>query len=98
MARHNLTKKRAQHATAAQHIAPRWLTLAGATAYAGMSGQTLRNWARAGHLTLHRVSPMGERGRTLIDRLQLDALIEAYAGAPAADLTMNSGKGASARP
>jgi hypothetical protein len=70
-------------------IAARWLSLKGAGIYAGLSVQTIRNWAKAGHLTLHNVTVMGGRGRVLVDRLELDALIESYAGAPASKLAMN---------
>lgn len=73
-------------------IAPRWLSLAEAGTYSGLSPQTLRNWAKAGHLTLHTVKVMGARGRTLIDREQLDALIIGFAGAPTTALAMNAGK------
>ncbi|MFY7817780.1 MAG: helix-turn-helix domain-containing protein [Akkermansiaceae bacterium] len=73
-------------------ITPRWLTLDQGETYAGVSKETLRNWSRAGHLTLHRVAPMGTRGRTLIDRNELDALIESYAAAPACKLAMNTRK------
>jgi hypothetical protein len=75
--------------------AARWLSLKGASAYAGICSQTIRNWAKAGHLTLHNVVLMGSRGRVLIDRLELDALIESYAGAPASDLVMNKKGGKS---
>jgi hypothetical protein len=73
-------------------IAPRWLTFQTATTYAAVCEVTLRNWAKAGHLTLHNVSPMGSRGRVLIDRLELDSFIEQFAGAPASALVMNSNK------
>ncbi len=73
-------------------IAARWLSLKGASIYAGICSQTIRNWAKAGHLTLHNVTLMGSRGRVLIDRHELDALIESYAGAPASALAMNSNK------
>jgi hypothetical protein len=73
-------------------IASRWLSLQSGSNYSGVSSQTLRNWAKAGHLTLHNVSPMGSRGRVLIDRLELDAFIEKFAGAPASALVMNSNK------
>ena len=74
-------------------IAPRWLTLQTSSAYAGVSEQTLRNWAKAGHIKFHNVSPMGTRGRVLIDRLELDAFIESYVGSPPSEIVMNtSGK------
>jgi excisionase family DNA binding protein len=92
MSKHISTKTcRAQHA---QVIAPRWLTLKAAAVYSGVSEQTIRNWAKAGHLTLHNVTVMGGRGRVLVDRLELDALIESYAGAPASKLAMNEKGGA----
>jgi Helix-turn-helix domain len=80
---------RAQHA---QNITPRWLTINGAAIYTGVSQQTLRNWSKAKSLTLHNVTPSGTRGRVLIDRLELDAMIERYAGAPASELAMNTNK------
>lgn len=71
-------------------IAPRWLTFQTATPYAGVSEQTLRNWAQAGHIKLHNVTPMGGRGRVLIDRLELDAFIEGFVGAPPSEIVMNT--------
>ena len=35
---------------------------------------------------------MGSRGRVLIDRLELDAFIEKFAGAPSSALAMNTNK------
>ena len=71
-------------------IAPRWLTFQTATPYAGVSEQTLRNWGKAGHIKLHNVTPMGGRGRVLIDRLELDAFIEGFVGAPPSEIVMNT--------
>lgn len=71
-------------------IEPRWLTLQNAASYTGVSQQTLRNWAKAGHIRLVNVTPMGGRGRVLIDRLQLDEFILTYVGAPASEIVMNS--------
>jgi excisionase family DNA binding protein len=71
-------------------IAPRWLTFQTASPYAGVSEQTLRNWAKAGHIRLVNVTPMGGRGRVLIDRLELDAFIEGYIGSPPSEIVMNS--------
>jgi hypothetical protein len=71
-------------------IAPRWLTFQTATPYAGVSEQTLRNWGKAGHIKLHNVTPMGGRGRVLIDRHELDAFIEGFVGAPPSDIVMNT--------
>jgi hypothetical protein len=75
---------------AAQNIAPRWLTFNTASQYAGVTEQTLRTWAKVGNLTLHNVTPAGSRGRVLIDRIELDKLIEGYANAPATTLAMNT--------
>lgn len=72
------------------NIAPRWLTFATASQYVGISQQTIRTWAKAGNLTIHNVTPAGNRGRVLIDRLELDKLIEGYANAPATVLAMNT--------
>ena len=71
-------------------IMQRWMTLDQAATYSGLSKETFRNWSRAGRLTLHRVAPMGTRGRTLIDRDQLDNLIVSYAEAPPCKLAMNT--------
>lgn len=74
-------------------IAPRWLTFQTASPYAGVSEQTLRNWAKAGHISLVNVTPMGGRGRVLIDRIELDSFIESYVGSPPSKIVMNtSGK------
>ena len=70
----------------------RWMSLQSASVYSGVSSQTLRNWAKAGHFRLCNVSPMGTRGRVLIDRLELDAFIEKFAGAPSSALAMNTNK------
>ncbi len=93
MSKHILTKTNRTHH--AQNVTPRWLSLVACAVYSGVSQQTIRNWAKAGHLTLHNVVLMGSRGRVLIDRLELDALIESYAGAPASDLVMNKKGGKS---
>jgi len=71
-------------------ILPRWLTLQAAAPYSGVSGQTLRNWEKAGHIRFANVTPMGGRGRVLIDRLELDKFIEGFIGAPSSELAMNS--------
>jgi hypothetical protein len=68
----------------------RWLTLAHAATYSGVTSQTLRNWSKGGKLTLHNVTPNGTRGRVLIDRHKLDALIESFANAPSSSLVMNA--------
>ena len=85
-----------QQAKARQHkpptFAPRWLTFKTAPPYAGVSEQTLRNWSKAGHIHLVNVTPMGGRGRVLIDRIELDAFIEGFVGAPASKLAMNEGR------
>ena len=67
----------------------RWLTFKTAMEYVGVSEMTLRNWARVGSFKLHNVTPRGGRGRVLIDRFELDAFIERFAGAPASSLAMN---------
>lgn len=73
-------------------ILPRWLTLQAAAPYSGVSGQTLRNWEKAGHIKFANVKPMGGRGRVLIDRCELDAFIEGFIGAPCSVLAMNEGR------
>jgi len=78
------------HKNRKEVIAPRWLTFNTASQYAGVTEQTLRTWAKVGNLTLHNVTPAGSRGRVLIDRIELDKLIEGYANAPATTLAMNT--------
>lgn len=69
--------------------AARWLSLKQAAQYSGLTDRTLRNYAEAGLLTLHRIiQPGAERGTVRLDRLKLDALIEASV-APASVLGMN---------
>ncbi len=70
-------------------ITARWLSLKQAAHYSGLTDRTLRNYAQAGLLTLHRViQPGALRGTVRIDRLKLDALIEGSI-APASELSMN---------
>ncbi len=56
-------------------VAPRWLSIAAAAAYSGLSVSTIRAWLREGRLRPHRPSR-----RVLVDREQLDGLIMASAG------------------
>lgn len=72
----------------------RWLSLAQAGHYSGLTDRTLRNYESAGLLEFHRIiQPGATRGTVRIDRLKLDALIEESV-APASKLKMNKGKGA----
>lgn len=73
-----------------KHVpAARWLSLKQAAQYSGLTDRTLRNYAQAGLLTLHRiVQPGAARGTVRIDRMKLDALIEDSV-APASVLGMN---------
>lgn len=72
----------------------RWLSLAQAAAYSGLTDRTLRNWEAAGTLKFHRiVQPGAARGTVRIDRLELDALIEGSC-APASVLRMNENRAA----
>jgi hypothetical protein len=67
----------------------RWLSLAQAGQYSGLTGRTLRSYGDAGLLKLHRIIQHGAaRGTVRIDRLELDELIEKSA-APASVLKMN---------
>jgi hypothetical protein len=73
-------------------LTARWLSLKQAAQYSGLTDRTLRNYAQAGLLTLHRIiQPGAARGTVRIDRLKLDALIEGSI-APASELSMNKAK------
>jgi hypothetical protein len=77
-------------------LTARWLSLKQAAQYSGLTDRTLRNFAQAGLLTLHRIiQPGAARGTVRIDRLKLDALIEGSI-APASKLGMNKAKQAKA--
>jgi hypothetical protein len=76
----------------APHITPRWLTLEATSKYVGVSIRTLQNWDKAGHLRTANVSPMGTRGRRLIDRQALDLFIEGFVGAAPSQIVMNKGR------
>jgi excisionase family DNA binding protein len=54
---------------------PRWLTIQAAADYCGLSAESIRRLLSARKLTAHR--PV--KGRILIDRGELDALIQASA-------------------
>jgi len=70
----------------------RWLSLAQAGNYSGLTDRTLRNWEAAGSLKFHRIiQPGAARGTVRIDRLELDRLIEGSC-APASVLAMNSNR------
>ena len=56
----------------------RWLSVADASDYCGLSQESVRRLLSAGKLTGHR--PV--RGKILIDRLQLDAVIAASSSQP----------------
>jgi hypothetical protein len=60
---------------AEQTLAPRFLSLADAESYCGLSSETLRRLIRAGKLRSFK--PVA--GRVLVDRLQLDEVILASA-------------------
>ncbi len=63
--------------TAHQATAPRWFTLQSAARYCGLSIRTLQNYEAAGLLkTRNIIQPGATRGRKLIDRIELDELIE----------------------
>jgi excisionase family DNA binding protein len=61
--------------TAERAEAGRWLSPAGAAAYCSLSEVAIRRWLRDGRLTPYR--PLGRR--VVIDRTELDRLIEATA-------------------
>ena len=62
-------------------LLPKCLTFQQATPYSGVSNGTLRNWEKAGLITVYNiVIPGSGRGRRLIDRASLDRLIEASVG------------------
>jgi excisionase family DNA binding protein len=52
----------------------RWLGLGAASRYSGVSVTSLRRWVRSGRLTAFRVTR-----RPLVDRFELDKLIESCA-------------------
>jgi hypothetical protein len=67
----------------------RWLSLAQAGHYSGLTDRTLRNYEATGLLKFHRIiQPGAARGTVRIDRLELDRLIEESC-APASVLKMN---------
>ena len=62
-------------------IPPKALTFQSAALYSGLSGGTLRNYEKAGLITVYNVIIPGQtRGRKLIDRQSLDDLLEGNAG------------------
>ena len=62
-------------------IPPKALTFQSASLYSGLSGGTLRNYEKAGLITVYNVIIPGQtRGRKLIDRQSLDDLLEGNAG------------------
>ncbi len=79
-------------------ISPRWLTLQQAATYVGVSQKTLENWERQGCFKVARVIAPGKtKGRSLVDREELDAYIEQFVGARPREIAMNSNKGRAAR-
>ena len=62
-------------------ILPKALTFQSASPYSGLSGGTLRNYEKAGLITVYNVIIPGQtRGRKLIDRQSLDDLLEGNTG------------------
>lgn len=81
--------------TQTHSITPRWLTYEQAAIYSGLGTRVLENHVRAGFIrSSNACAPGASRGRRLIDRLSLDAFIEAGIGKPATVLAMNSNRGA----
>ena len=74
----------------------RWITFQAGSQYVGVSVRTLQNWEKAGLFRTANVTPCGGRGRRLIDRLSLDAAIEAFVGAPKSGIAMNANRGGAA--
>ena len=74
-------------------IAPRWLTLEGASTYSGLTIRTLQNYIAAGHVRSSNVVAAGNtRGRRLLDRASLDDFIEQGLTRPPSDIPMNRGR------
>lgn len=60
-----------------KEITPRWLTFENAAIYCGLSKRTIENYGTSGLLKVANIIlPGATRGRKLIDRHELDALIE----------------------
>jgi hypothetical protein len=60
---------------------PRWLTYQTAPKYCGLSGRTLLNYELAGLIKVANIiQPGSKRGRKLICRESLDAMIESTVG------------------
>jgi hypothetical protein len=64
-----------------KNILPKCLTFQQAAPYCGVSHGTLKNWEKAGLITVYNiVIPGSGRGRRLIDRESLDQFIEGSVG------------------
>lgn len=75
-------------------IQPRWLGVADAATYSGVSQRLLENWVRDGLVVASLVRAPGKaKGRRLIDRESIDRHIEAGIGR-FTELAMNKPKGA----
>jgi len=71
-------------------IAPRWLTIKGASQYSGLSVRLLQDHVKAGRIIASNVTaPGATRGRRLLSRESLDHLIEEGIG-KVSTLAMNS--------
>lgn len=72
---------------------PRWLSLADAGVYAGVSKRLIEVWEKAGHIRVSRVITPGHiKGRVLVCRESLDAFIESYVGTPPHDAAINKNR------
>lgn len=72
-----------------QDIPPKWLSLKSASVYSGLSVRLLQDHVRAGRILASNViAPGATRGRRLVFRESLDALIEEGIGR-VATLKMN---------
>jgi hypothetical protein len=62
-------------------ITPRWLTLASAARYCGLSERTIENYIKDGLIvSANVIRPGASRGRRLVDRCSLDSFIESQIG------------------
>ena len=74
-------------------VTPRWLTFQQAAKYTGVCQRTLENWEKAKCFKVSRPKMPGKsKGRTLVDRLSLDAFIESFIDAPPQVIAMNAQK------
>ena len=74
-------------------ITPRWLTYDQAAIYSGLGNRVLQNHVKAGFIrSSNACAPGATRGRRLIDKMSLDAFIEAGVGKAPTALAMNKNR------